>query len=204
MRRASSRVSRLVAERRCDAAICPQMGDKRKSLAHARNDVNDPQRRFRTLLFDTSSARTRNDSTDDAFILPAGADCDKSQTMKLPSAIRRAFAVLAVAGLILAPQARLAMAMPSETQGTMSEHGATDARTAMGMPVDMPCCPDKAPASDCGKDCPLMALCTASVLQSAPLGVPLFIPLLAGIVIPGDDADLGSLAQAPPPRPPKA
>jgi hypothetical protein len=36
MRRASSRVSRLFAERCCDAAICPQMGDKRKSLAHAR------------------------------------------------------------------------------------------------------------------------------------------------------------------------
>ncbi len=30
---------------RCDAAICPQMGDKRKSLAHARNDVNDPTRK---------------------------------------------------------------------------------------------------------------------------------------------------------------
>ena len=43
MRRASSRVSRLVAERRCDAAICPQMGDKWKPFAHARNDVNDPK-----------------------------------------------------------------------------------------------------------------------------------------------------------------
>src|SRR5208282_1737334 len=26
----------------CDAAICPHLGDKRKSLALARNDVNDP------------------------------------------------------------------------------------------------------------------------------------------------------------------
>jgi len=42
IRRASWLVSRLVAERRCGAPICPQMGDKRKSLAHARNDVNDP------------------------------------------------------------------------------------------------------------------------------------------------------------------
>jgi predicted small metal-binding protein len=44
VRRASSRVSGLVAERRCGAPRCPQMGDKRKSLAHARNDVNDPNR----------------------------------------------------------------------------------------------------------------------------------------------------------------
>jgi hypothetical protein len=45
MRRASSRVSRWVAERRCDAPMCPQVGDKRKSLALARNDVNDPQQK---------------------------------------------------------------------------------------------------------------------------------------------------------------
>jgi hypothetical protein len=96
------------------------------------------------------------------------------------------------------------MAMSSETQGIMSALGATDAQTAMIMPGDMPCCPHKAPASDCGKDCPLMALCMASLLQSAPLDVPLFIPLLATIVIPGNDADLSSLAQAPRPRPPKA
>jgi hypothetical protein len=38
-------VSRLVAERRCGAPRCPQVGDKRKSLAHPRNDVNDPERR---------------------------------------------------------------------------------------------------------------------------------------------------------------
>jgi hypothetical protein len=120
--------------------------------------------------------------------------------VKLLSAIYRAFAVLAIAGLILAPLARPAAALSSETQGTMSAEGATDAQTAMGMP----CCPHKAPASDCGKDCPLMALCMASLLQSAPVDVPLFVPLLAAIVIPGNDADPGSLAQAPPPRPPKA
>ena len=42
IRRASSLVSRLVAERRCGAPRCPQVGDKRKSLTHARNDLNDP------------------------------------------------------------------------------------------------------------------------------------------------------------------
>jgi hypothetical protein len=125
--------------------------------------------------------------------------------VKLLSSMHRVFAVLAIAGLILAPLARPAMAMPSQMQGSMSEHGATDTQMDMAMPADMPCCPDKTPASDCGKDCPLMALCMASVLQSAPLGAALFITLkLAGIVILGNDADRGSLAQAPPPRPPKA
>ena len=42
MRRASSRVSRLVAEQRRGAPRCPQMGDKWKSVAHARNDLFDP------------------------------------------------------------------------------------------------------------------------------------------------------------------
>jgi hypothetical protein len=40
----SSRVSRLVAER-CDAATCPQSGDKRKCAARAGNDVDDPFRK---------------------------------------------------------------------------------------------------------------------------------------------------------------
>ena len=91
--------------------------------------------------------------------------------MKLLSAIRRTFVVLAIAGLILAPLARFTVAS-SEAQGIMSAHGATDVQAAMDMTADMPCCPHKAPASDCGKDCPLMALCTASLLQSAPLEVP--------------------------------
>jgi hypothetical protein len=124
--------------------------------------------------------------------------------VQLLSAIHRALAVLAIAGLILAPLGRPAVAMPSEMQGMLSEHGTTDAQTGMAMPADMRCCPDKVPASDCGKDCPLMVLCMASMLQSAPLGIPLYIPLLAGIVIPGNDTNLGGLAQAPPPRPPKA
>jgi len=124
--------------------------------------------------------------------------------VKVLFAIHRAFAVLAIAGLILAPLARPAVATPSDTQSTINEQGATDAQTVMAMPADTPCCPAKTPASDCGKDCPLMTLCMASLLQSAPVGAPLFIPLRADIVIPGNDADLSSRAQAPPPRPPKA
>jgi hypothetical protein len=123
--------------------------------------------------------------------------------VKLLSAIRRTFAVLAIAGLILAPLARFTVAISSEAQSIMSVPAATDAQAAKDMAADMPCCPHKAPASDCGKDCPLMALCTASLLQSAPLEAPIYIPLLTAIVIPVNDADLIGLAQAPPPRPPK-
>jgi len=120
------------------------------------------------------------------------------------STISRVFVVLAIAGLVLAPLARPAMAMPSQMQGTMSEHSAIDTQMGMAMPADMPCCSDEAPASDCAKDCPLMALCMVGVMQSGPLAAALFISLgLAGVVIPVNDADLSGLAQAPPPRPPK-
>jgi hypothetical protein len=40
IRRPSSRVNRLVAER-CDAAICPKSGEKRKCGGCTRNDVDD-------------------------------------------------------------------------------------------------------------------------------------------------------------------
>ena len=68
MRWASSRVSRLVAERRCGAPRCPQVGDKRKSLAHARNDLNDPLRRF--------SARLRCNAALCSVPLSCGASID--------------------------------------------------------------------------------------------------------------------------------
>jgi hypothetical protein len=126
--------------------------------------------------------------------------------VKLLVVIHRALAILAVAGLILAPLAGPSMAMPSQMDSAMSEHAAPEAITSMAMPHgDMPCCPqDKTPASDSGKDCPLMALCTASLLRPAALDAPERVLALLGIVVPGNDADLGSLAQAPPPRPPRA
>jgi hypothetical protein len=64
--------------------------------------------------------------------------------VKLSTTIRRVFALLAIFGLVLAPLAQPAMAMPSQTQITMSEHSAADAHMGMAMPADMPCCPDKA------------------------------------------------------------
>ena len=112
-------------------------------------------------------------------------------------------AVLAIAGLVLAPLARPTMAMPSEMAAAAHEHGAMDAQADMAMPADMPCCPDKVP--DCSKDCPLMALCMVGAMQAAPHGPALFIPLtIASALVPPNESDRAGLSQAPPPRPPKA
>ena len=35
-----------LAKSQCGAALCPESGDKRKSLVHARNDVIDPKPTF--------------------------------------------------------------------------------------------------------------------------------------------------------------
>jgi len=108
--------------------------------------------------------------------------------VKLSTTINRVFALLAIVGLVLAPLAPRAMAIPSQIQDAMSEHSAADAHMGMAMPVDM-----------------LMGLCMASVLQPPPLAPALFIPMtVASIVFPGDDASLSGLAQPPPARPPKA
>ena len=119
------------------------------------------------------------------------------------SAIRHLLAVLAMAGLVLSPIARPAMAMPTDMHASMSDSTAmTDDGTA-AMPAGMPCCPDKSPGPDCGKDCPFMAFCAAKSFQSARL-VSLFVPQrLVSVVVPGNEAEPGSIAQAPPTRPPK-
>ena len=115
--------------------------------------------------------------------------------MKLTVMLRNLLPLLAIVGLILAPVARSPLAME------FAVAAADDA--VAGMPADMPCCPDKAPASDCGKDCPLMAMCM-SPCQTVP-GTSLVIPYqLAGLIAPSDDAYPEHLGQAPPGRPPKA
>lgn len=110
---------------------------------------------------------------------------------------------LAVVGLLLAPLARPAMAMPMSippAMGADMDGGAT----AMGMPDDMPCCPDQAPASDCGKVCPLMAMCSAGTAQYLPTVTAIAVVFrLASIVVPVNDAQADSLARGPPRRPPK-
>jgi hypothetical protein len=118
--------------------------------------------------------------------------------MRFLGIIRAVFALLAVVGLILAPLAKPAMAMASEM------HSAADRQGAMTMPADMPCCPEQAPAQDCAKDCPFMAMCAAQAFSNPQQDEgPVMALVLATVILPSNDADLISLAQGPPPRPPK-
>jgi hypothetical protein len=124
--------------------------------------------------------------------------------MKMRSAIGRFLAIFAVAGLVLAPIARPAMALSlardmHASMGDAMAAGSVITDTA----DDMPCCPSKPTLPDCSKDCPLMALCVTAPLHFvAQTG--LIVPLkFVSIVFPRDHSDLVSIAQAPPRRPPK-
>jgi hypothetical protein len=105
--------------------------------------------------------------------------------------------LLAVLGLLLGPLARPATAAPIGGSAADAVHHAT-----MDMPSGMDCCPDQAPARDCGKDCPLMAICTAQAV--APAAVGLNVPMtLSTVIHPGSHARVDSVRPSPPPRPPK-
>jgi len=108
---------------------------------------------------------------------------------------------MAVAGLLVAPLARPAMAMSMDPPAAAGDHAHA---MASGMPEPMPCCPDEAPASDCGTVCPLMALCSVATCQSLPSATALIVVFrVTGVAIPSDDAWLDDLATGPPRRPPK-
>lgn len=95
------------------------------------------------------------------------------------------------------------MAMPASMHVGMGDHAAAESPDT-AMPDGMPCCPDQAPASDCAKNCPLMAMCMSQFFQDGPMGTELLVPLAhASIVIPGNDPDLTGHLYGPPPRPPK-
>jgi hypothetical protein len=97
--------------------------------------------------------------------------------------------------------ARSAMAMDAPI--AMDRAAASDTATADAMDP-MPCCPGKPSLPDCSKDCPLMALCVTAPLYFASqtdFAVPLTID---SIMLPGASAELASVADAPPRRPPKA
>jgi hypothetical protein len=123
--------------------------------------------------------------------------------MRIRSAFGRILAVLAIVGLALAPVVRPAMAVQvsKDMHATMS--GSAVGAIMADAADDMPCCPSKPALPDCGKDCPLMALCVTApihfVSQTA-LTVPL---AFVTVVFPGAHSDLVSIAQAPPRKPPK-
>lgn len=137
--------------------------------------------------------------------------------MNRATTIRRFIALIVIAGLVLAPVllsvGATAMQMPAamaSAHSSMEMSGGTELSDGMvtpdgtAMPSDMECCPKKTShVPDCGKDCPLMALCLGVGLQGdrvASLGAPL---ALVSTMIPGNQRYLDGLAQAPPTRPPK-
>jgi len=114
--------------------------------------------------------------------------------VKLSSALRCLLPILAIVGFVITP-----MAAPAAV-------GVVAPAQMTAMADDMPCCPhEKAPMPDCSKACPLMALCMAKCFQNLPLvGTPISVsPVLGDVLIPADDALGPSLAQRPPPRPPR-
>ena len=124
--------------------------------------------------------------------------------MKMRFAVARVLAALAVVSFVLAPIVRpaLAMSVATDMHATMGSAMAAGSAIA-GAADDMPCCPSKPVWPDCSKDCPLMALCVTAPLHFASQ-TGLMAPLtFAGIVFPGDQSDLVSVADAPPRKPPK-
>jgi hypothetical protein len=120
--------------------------------------------------------------------------------VRIRTIIGRFLAWVAVAGLLVAPMARPAMAM--DTPIAIDRAAAGDTATADAAD-HMPCCPGKPSLPDCGKDCPLMAQCVTAPLHfasQAGLAIPLTI---ASIMLPGASPELASVADAPPRRPPK-
>ena len=85
--------------------------------------------------------------------------------MRIRSAFGRILAVLAIVGLALAPVVQPVMALQvSKDMHAAMSGSAVDAVIA-DVADDMPCCPSKPALPDCGKDCPLMALCVTAPIH---------------------------------------
>jgi hypothetical protein len=128
-------------------------------------------------------------------------------------AIRKLLSLLAVLALILVPLGRPVMGasadiftadMHAADMHAADMHADMSDATAAPMAADMPCCPDKAPAPDCAKDCPLMALCMAGGVVDFPAAITLVVPHRSvSVTFAENDADRAGLTHGPPPRPPK-
>jgi hypothetical protein len=122
-------------------------------------------------------------------------------------AITRMLSILAILGLVLAPYT-----VPAVAGGMDASMTRADTPTDM-MPTggdvalaEVPCCAPTPPfMPDCPKACPLAAMCHAKIVEGVSTVSAVlrwFSPALASL--PGDDATLDTLAQAPPSRPPQA
>ena len=119
----------------------------------------------------------------------------------------RFLCIFAVLGMVLAPVARSAVAMAAEQSAGMNHHammsGEADS-AGISMSEGMPCCPDQAPVSDCGKSCAMM-MCAASLSPTLPGAAWLPVPKLApSELVDYEEAALSGRSPGPLPRPPKA
>jgi len=119
--------------------------------------------------------------------------------------IRRLLAITLIAGLVLAPFARPAMAgtVPDVSMSAMTDDASVPA-AADAMTADMPCCPwgSLAPVG-CDK-CVFMAACTANCFPA--LTPALFQPPFAissGVARPQNDFRPDGLGHSPPEHPPR-
>ncbi|MCK1420705.1 hypothetical protein IVB14_05110 [Bradyrhizobium sp. 180] len=109
--------------------------------------------------------------------------------------------LLVAAGLLLAPLATPASAMP--VSGAVASMPAMSDDT-QGMSEDMPCCPDQTKSKACGS-CPFVALCMLSLSLSAPFGASTMIerqPQRSALA-PRNDRLRDGLAAKPPDHPPR-
>ena len=118
-------------------------------------------------------------------------------------------AILAVASIVLtpwtAPSAARSMGAPI-VSGMQVDLAAGVSDAAASMPDDMPCCPpDGSPPPDCTKSCPMAAPCLSKCFGAAAfLGViPLRLVYLERLKAL-DELAPDTLAQLPPPRPPRS
>src|SRR5215207_7271198 len=119
--------------------------------------------------------------------------------MKLWSALRNLLPVLAILGLVLGP-----LTLPAAAMTSAGAPAAAVDTAGMDMGEDMPCCPTKQ-APPCDKSCPLMALCFATCSPAVPtLSSSLAPSVLAGLMLPSDEARWETRTERPPPRPPRA
>jgi hypothetical protein len=117
--------------------------------------------------------------------------------------IARLLAILAIAGLAVAPLATPAAAKASG-YAEMTDMAAmsTESMSTESMSTDMPCCPDE--KSGC-PDCPLAAICVLKITPAAPAladAILMRLPTKTGHTV-SDDALSHGLDRPPPDHPPR-
>jgi hypothetical protein len=135
------------------------------------------------------------------------SECGTKRTrgMDRQITIRRLLAIFMIAGLVLAPVARPAMAGTTSdaSMSAMTDDMSVSA-TADEMAGDMPCCPPKAPTPIGCDKCVFMAACAAKCFPG--LTAALFQPPFAvssGLARPQNDFWPDGLGHPPPEHPPR-